>query len=330
MPYPVIDYGWEMVVAAGLWLIAGRQVTGQQHRPVRAGILVFAATATAAVLVPSPLGGNVGRLEDVLALPVAVGLLWSRPLGRRVLLPLVALPLLLSQWGPAWAAMTSGGGHASTHRAYFAPLVSALTRVGARGPAGRVEVVPTAFHWEADYVAPVVPLARGWERQLDEADNPLFYGASARLDATTYRGWLIDNGVRFVALGDAPLDYAGRAEARVVAAGVPGLQLVWRAPHWRLYRVDGSSGIVAAPARLVGQQGDRIVVAAPGAGPVLVRVRYTPNWRLASGAGCVNPAPAPPGVPGGGTWVRVDVPRAEQFSLELALLPDRDRCPAGV
>ena len=96
-------------------------------------------------------------------------------------------------------------------------------------------------------MAPVMPLARGWERQLDEADNPLFYGGAGDLDAGVLPAWLLDNGVRFVALPDAPLDFAGTAEARLVAAGVPGLDLIWRSPHWRLYQVEGSSGIVAAP-----------------------------------------------------------------------------------
>ena len=39
----------------------------------------------------------------------------------------------------------------------------------------RVEIPFTANHWEARWVAPAVPLARGWERQLDGKRNPLFY-----------------------------------------------------------------------------------------------------------------------------------------------------------
>lgn len=322
MPYPGVDYAWELAVAAGLWVSAGRG-----HPALRSGLLVYTAAATAAELVPSAVGGNVGRLEDVLALPLAVGLLWPHPaLGRRLVLPLVAVPLLLSQWGPAWGAMTTNAGQPSTHRAYFAPLLAALTGAAAAGPAGRVEVVPTEFHWESVYVASAVALARGWERQLDEADAPLFYGPAAGLDAASYRAWLLDNGVRFVALADAPLDQAGRAEARLVATGVPGLQLVWRSPHWRLYQVLDSSGIVAGPAHLVRQNGDRVTVATPAAGPVLVRVRYSPDWELTAGAGCVAPAPPPPGVHAGGTWVRVEAPGAEQFTLRLSLLGHRPGC----
>jgi hypothetical protein len=322
MPYPGVDYAWEMAVAAGLWVIAG-----PGPRSVRSGLLVYAAAATAAELIPSAVGGNIGRLEDVMALPLAVGLLWPhRALGRRLVLPLVAVPLLLSQWGPAWGAMTSNASQPSTHRAYFTPLMAALTRAAAAGPAGRVEVVPTEFHWESVYVAPVMALARGWERQLDEADAPLFYGSTAGLDAAAYRSWLVDDGVRFVALPDAPLDPAGQAEARLVAAGVPGLQLVWHSAHWRLYQVQGSSGIVAGPARLVRQDGDQVTVSTPRPGPVLVRVRYSPDWELTAGAGCVAPAPASPGVQGDGTWVRVVASAAEQFTLRLSLLAHHRGC----
>jgi len=323
MPYPGLDFAWEMLIAATLWLVAGRA-----HPSVRSGVLVFGVAATISAVVPSAVGGNIGRMEDVLAVPLAVAFLWpKRGLVGRLALPIVVVPMMLSQWSPAWGAMTSNSSQPSTDRSYFAPLVAALTAAAANGPAGRVEVVPTKFHWESVYVAPVMPLARGWERQLDVADDPLFYGDSADLDDTSYTAWLIDNGVRFVALADAPLDYSGTAEGRLVAAGVPGLRMVWRSAHWRLYQVEGNSGIVAAPARLLSQSGDRVDVSTPKAGPVLIRVRYSPDWELASGVGCIAAAPAPLGKEGGGTWVTVNAPRAEQFSLRLSLRPDREGCP---
>jgi hypothetical protein len=224
--------------------------------------------------------------------------------------------------------MSTDPGQPSTHRSFYAPLLAALTRAAAAEPAGRVEVVPTEFHWEAVYVAAVMPLARGWERQLDEADNPLFYGGARHLNASSYRAWLVDNGVRYVAVPDAPLDFAGTSEARLVAAGVPGLDLIWRSADWQLFRVDGSPGIVAAPARLLRASGGRIDVATSGPGPVLVRARYSPDWQLASGQGCVAPAPAADGT-GDGTWIKVEVPRAEQFSLRLTLFAGRRACPVG-
>lgn len=302
MPYPVTDYLWEVAVAAGVALLAGRAFPA-----VRAGAALFVLAATFAVVVPSALGGNVGRIEDVVALPLAVGLAWSRV---RALAPLVAVPLALSQWVPAWGALTSIPAAPSASVAFFVPLDRALLRQEAHGPPGRVEVVPTAYHWEAAYVAPTMPLARGWERQLDEADNPLFY--AGRLTAASYRAWLVDNGVRFVALPSAPLDMAGRAEGALVSSGrVPGLDLVWSSPGWRLFAVAGSPGLTSGPARLVRASGSRVVLRATAAGRVLVRIRYTPDWTVTGGAGCVAR---------GGPWTEVEVPRPEQVTLTLSVL----------
>jgi hypothetical protein len=305
MPYPFIDFVWDLAVAAGLWLAAGRQ------EPVlRTGLVLYAAAAALAVTVPSPIGGNIGRLEDAFALPLAVALLLPR---WTVLLPLASVPLILSQWGPAWGVMSGAAASMpSTHRSYFAPLDNALKQYSASQPAGRVEVVPTEYHWEAAYVAPVMPLARGWERQLDVADNPVFYRPHA-LDAGTYRSWLLDDGVTFVALPDAPLDSAGQAEGRLIESGlVPGLDLVWKSTHWRLYSVAGSQGIVAGPAQLVRATDGQVVVAAEAPGPILIRIRYSSDWVLSAGAGCIQR--------GDGSWISVNAYRAELFKLRLSLL----------
>jgi hypothetical protein len=303
MPYPAVDWAWEMVVAAAIWLAAGRA-----EPAIRWGAVLFMVAATCAVVVPNPVGGNIGRIEDVLALPLAVALLWTR---WRVVLPLAVVPLVLSQWTPAWAAITTDPGQPSTHRSFFTPLDTALQRFSTEGPAGRVEVVPTEFHWEAAYVAPVMPLARGWERQLDVADNPIFY-RSDQLDPVSYRDWLVNNGVRFVALARAPLDMAGQTEGRLVESGtVPGLGLIWQSADWRLYSVSGSPGIVQGPAVLVRASGDEVVIAARAAGSILIRERFTPDWTLSRGAGCVRRSP--------GSWIVVQVPGPESFTLDISL-----------
>lgn len=311
MPYPPVDYAWEVLVAGGLAALAGRN-----SREVRVGAALFVAAATVTVIFPNPVGGNVGRIEDVLALPLAVGFAWERAraglLRTRWLIPAVSLPLALSQWGPAWGAITTASEQPSTGASFYVPIDQELTRLGGNEPAGRVEVVPTAYHWESVYVARTVPLARGWERQLDIADNPIFYRSGA-LTASSYRSWLINNGVRFVALPDAPLDMAGQAEGQLVSSGeVPGLRLLWHSTDWRLYEVQGSPGIVASPNRLVSATGERLVVDATHAGQILVRVRYSPDWVVAGGRGSVNR--------GDGSWISLDVPWPEQITLRLSLL----------
>jgi hypothetical protein len=167
-----------------------------------------------------------------------------------------------------------------------------------------------------------MPLARGWERQLDVADNPIFY-RTGPLPSTAYRSWLIDNGVRYVALAAAPLDMAAQAEGRLVASGqVPGLDLVWRTSTWRLYAVAGSPGIVSSPARLISDADGRMVVQAGSAGPVVIRVRFSPDW-IIHGAGCLSRTPD--------SWIEVRVPGAERFTLTLSLFgSDPDSCPRGL
>ncbi len=271
-PFSFVDFCFDLSVAVVLWLLAPKG-----DRLLRTGAALYVAAVIACFAVHNPVGGNVGRLAEVVALPLGACVLWPR---RRWLLGVLAVPMLLAVWAPAWGALSGRtAALASSHRAYYAPLTAFLTAHD--DPLGRVEVVPTRYHWEAAYVAPAVPLARGWERQLDIARNPIFYGGP--LDATSYRAWLLARGARFVALPDAPLDMAGTAEARLVAAGVPGLTEVWADAHWRVFAVDGAPGIVSGPARLVSARGGRMVLDVTAPGPVLVRVAGGTHW------GCVTP-----------------------------------------
>ena len=105
-------------------------------------------------------------------------------------------------------------GDPSTTAAYFQPVARWLHDHGA-GPGVRVEVPPTANHWESAYLAPGVELARGWLRQLDTTREDIFYGDDLLTDAT-YSAWLRNNAIRFVALPDAPLDYSSVAERRLI------------------------------------------------------------------------------------------------------------------
>ncbi len=170
-------------------------------------------------------------------------------------------------------------------RLTHAPLLDFLARN--REPLGRVEVVPTKFHWETAYVAPTVPLARGWERQLDIVVNPLFYGGH-RLDAHSYDAWLVANGVRFVALPDAPLDYAASAEAALIRAGVPGLRPVWQDTHWSVFAVRGSNGIASGPGRLVRMTGGLVEIDATAPGTTLLRIRFNGHWSVTRGSACLT------------------------------------------
>ena len=166
--------------------------------------------------------------------------------------------------------------------AYHEPLTAAVRSFG--DVSGRIEVVPTQRHWETVYVASELPLARGWERQLDMGRNDALYGAA--LDADTYHRWLLDNAVQFVALADVPIDPAARLEAELVGRGLPFLEPVWHDAHWRLWRVVDPAPIVSGSARLVRLDPTTVVLDIATDEPVLVRIRYTSHFSL-DRPGCV-------------------------------------------
>ncbi len=277
-PFPFGDFAFELPAAAALWILAPRG-----DRILRAGAALYAAATLASFVVRSPVGGNVGRLGECIAVPLGACVLWPR---RRLLFAVLAFPMALWQWTPAWGALSGvNAGESSAHRAYYAPLLDFLDRNAV--PAGRVEVIPTKYHWEAAYVAPSVALARGWERQVDIALDPLFYGGRP-LSGAEYRNWLLAEGVRYVAVPDASLDFAGSAEARLIDIGVVGLDPVWSDAHWRVYSVEGSPGIVSGPARLDGMSGGHLRLDVTGPGLVTVRVRGGTHWEVVGGPACVH------------------------------------------
>ncbi|MBM0259515.1 hypothetical protein JNW89_25185, partial [Micromonospora sp. 4G55] len=193
-------------------------------------------------------------------------------------------------------------------RSFFAPLRAELAR---RGLTGRVEVPPTRNYWEAARLGEV-PLARGWLRQADVARNPLFFttvpgaaGTGVPLTAETYRAWLDEFAVQYVAVPDAPLSWVGRAEAELVSAGLPYLTEVWSDGRWRLYAVADPTPIVGAPGEFVGQDGTSLTFRTSAAGTVPVRVWHT-RWLTASGGATVA---------ADGDWTTVTVPRAGTYTL---------------
>ncbi len=163
--------------------------------------------------------------------------------------------------------------------AYYAPLRAELAR---RGLTGRVEVPPTRNYWEAARMGEV-PLARGWLRQADIDRNPLFFttvpgadGTGIPLTPVTYRDWLADNAVQYVAVPDAEFSWVGRSEAELVETGLPYLTEVWSDRHWKLYAVADPTPLVGAPGELVRQDGASITFRAPAPGPIPIRVRHDP------------------------------------------------------
>ena len=279
------------------------------HR-IRVVTIAAAMAGVAAVVlyaVPNPLGGNFSRFTQYFAVPVLV---LGAFRARRVLAAVTAVVAVLAV---AWtvdqgvAAARQWSGDPLGESSYHQPLIDELVRRNADGlPIGRVEIPFTDTHWEAHYVAPVVPYARGWERQIDLDRNPELY---AELTAADYRTWLHDNAVRWVAVPDAALDEGGRAEAAVIATRPEWLDPVWSNADWQLFQVAGYTPLVAPPAELVRQDVDTIVVRTPAPGEVIVRYRYDADLTIDGGA-CLARA---------GNWIAARLPAAGVYTIAAPL-----------
>jgi hypothetical protein len=224
------------------------------------------------------------RLGPLFAGPLAACVLWDR---RPRLLLALAVPLLWWQWSAAFRDVHTASTDPSVHAEYFKPLLGFLdVNQGPTAEPARIEIPFTRDHWEAAYVAPYVPMARGWERQLDTGVDQLFY--QRPLTARRYHSWLHTLGVKWVALPDAPLDYSSRQEAALIRSGLPYLRPVWRSAHWQVYRVTDFEPLARGAARLVSQTATSETLWAHRRGHTLLRVRYTPYWKISDGEGCVS------------------------------------------
>ena len=291
--------GTEPFVASAFWpALAGIALAWAllpaRERALRLGAAIYAPACVATFALATPLGGNVTRLGALLAGPVVLGALLAS--GRRSPWPLAVVVLAFGYWQTFFAVrdVVRASGDPSTAAAYHEPLVRYLE---GRPGSFRVEIPFTANHWEAAHVAPRIALARGWERQLDRRYGALFYDGT--LSAATYRAWLDEHAVAYVALPDAALDYAGRDEAQLVRGGLPYLRPVWRNDHWRVFAVHRPRTIASASGATIALEDDGFAIEAKRAGDVLVRVRHTRWWSVEAGRACVG------ATPGGMTRVRV-------------------------
>jgi hypothetical protein len=298
--------------------------------PVRVGALLTLGATLAFLALPSAVGVNVTRLSWVVAVPVVLA--WGHPPGW-LLDPIAArfpgrpglvatLVVGLAGAGVAVAPVSDLavqlrlGGERSAQAGYYGPLNRALeaqalagTTSGAARVGARVEVVDPANHWSSAYVA-ALPLARGWERQADLARNPLFYGGEP-LTAVSYRAWLEQLAVGWVALPSAPLDGAAQAEAALVRSGPDYLERVWTSADWTLYRVRDPAPLTDA-GRVLAVTASAVILAADGPGTLHLKLRWSPYLTLldpdggGAAAGCVDQQ---------GGWVRVTVAAAGAVEL---------------
>jgi hypothetical protein len=309
--FPFVGSSFWPALAAS---VAVGLVVPREARVVRIGVALYAVAMVASFALATPMGGNVVRLGALFAGPVLAALVWR---SNRRALALLALPLLYWQWVAPVDDWARAAGDPSVHERYYAGLLGFL---GAqRGGPFRLEIPFTDNHWESRWVAPRVPLARGWERQVDRQRNALFYD-DRPITAARYRRWLDDNAVRFVALADAPIDYSAAREAALVRKGTPYLREVWHDAHWRVFAVAGAGPLASGTARATAVEPERVRLTASRPGLVDLRVHFTPYWRIATGHGCVGQGP--------GGWTRLRVRRPGPVVVEASFALGRVRASA--
>ncbi len=257
-------------------VVAGLVLALLTHSPsMRLGALIYALVAAFLLLSPDPFGSNILRLGLLLAAPLLIATATDH---WRIVAPALAI-LLFWQVQPPYADLRA------KQPPSFAPLVAELQALDVK----RVEVVPLRDHGEAAQVAPHVPLARGWSRQIDTSRNQLFYRQG--LSATEFRRWLEDNAVDAVALApESRADRGGRKERSLLLVGqVPGLQRVWSQDGWIVWRVAGARPLAPSPVEVVDTSRTTVTLRASAPAYVPVNLRWS-RWLSVSGPACLERA----------------------------------------
>lgn len=308
MPFAVSAYLPVPVFCAILVAVLPRN-----ERALRIGAVLYALAATAALLVETPMGSNVVRLAALFAGPVvACALPWPRRRAWSAALGLALAALAVWQFSSPARDFAASQDEPSAASSYYEPLLAYLkTR---RPEDGRVEIPFTRGHWEAAEVASEFPLARGWERQLDAGRNSLFYDGI--LSDFTYANWLAEYAVQMVALPDVKPDESSFSERGLIERDPPYLKLVARLPHWRIYDVTLPHPMIVprrgTDIRLERLLADELILDVRRPGPAVVRVHWSPYWRL--DAGCVERA---------GSWLLIEPERVGEARLTMRFAPRR-------
>jgi hypothetical protein len=308
-PFHWIDFVG-VVAVSSVGVLVARHARG--GGPLVAFFALWGLGSVVVYVVPSPLGDNWTRLSAFVfpVMLLTASLAGFRP--RRLVVFALAAAFVYNVV-PYALLVPSRLDNATEHARFWRPALGFL-RAHDR-PGYRVEVVPTAEHWEAYWVPRSgFPLARGWYRQLDTADNPALY--EKHLNAAAYREWLRSAAVRYVLLSTTvPLDWdGGPQEERVLRSASSGLKVVFRSANWTIYELPHATPLLTGPAHpLVTSFGHTMIQGRVfAAGRYLLRAHYNPYLRL-EGAGCVAKGPD--------KMTILRLPRAERFALSVPGTP---------
>lgn len=250
-----------LLIALALAVLAG-------SRFVRVNAVLAGSASLMLYLVPTGIGENIDRYVVYALTPLAL----AYAARNRVIIALTVLPALVYAGAQLDREITAAR-TPSARAGYYESVKHYLADQPSRAQY-RVEALDTPTHRASAELASVAYLARGWESQTDRADNDLFF-RPGRLTPGSYQAWLGQSAVGWVAVPD-DLNSVNRAEAALIAGGLPYLTPVSRLRHWTVYRVLAPSPIVATPATLLSAGPAGLVVSVPVATEFVVHVRPSP------------------------------------------------------
>jgi hypothetical protein len=239
---------------------------------IRTASLLYALAVMVLAVHDDPFGSNVLRLGVLVAASVLLATS-TRPL---------ALLLIASVGFMVWQTDPTRGDLRATHTPAMTGLKQELLALGS----DRAEVVAGRAHRESYEIAERVPLARGWSRQIDYRDNPLFY--EPHLTDQAFVAWLHRRAVDHVAVPRrTQIDFGSKQEAALLTKPVPGLVQVWQDPDWTLFAVTDPTPIAQAPATVVFSRRTSLTLSSDRAASVHVVLRWS-HWLNLTGPGCIE------------------------------------------
>jgi hypothetical protein len=216
--------------------------------------------------VPNGMGSNINRFV-YFCLPVVALATSTRRLRVAVLavLPAVIMGTV------ATAIDLVNASRPVSSVGYYKSLADRLGKIGDLKQY-RVEVVNHGAHAGYDALLDTALLARGWETQEDNALNGSLL--QKNLDAVTYKVWLDNNAVGYVALPSSAVQ--SYPEFTLVQRHRPKyLHRIWSNADWQLFQVRPATPLVARPASVVGHDQKSMTIRVPCACTVAVRVRWS-------------------------------------------------------
>lgn len=227
-------------------------------------------------IIPNGMGSNFARLAWF-CLPVAVV---ATARFRLWIALVVTIPVLLLG-ADGTVSDLRGASQPVSRTSYYKPLADELDRLNKLANY-RVEIVTHGAHAAYDALLDHAMLARGWETQEDNLLNKTLQNAA--LDATSYKIWLDNNSVGYVAF---PVTKSDKSPEYVLVADgdLDYLKQIWAGDDWVLYRVEDPTPIVAPPQKVLTYSQSQLTLRVPCTCTFSVRVRWSKFLRADAIAG---------------------------------------------